>query len=622
MIKDIKAKFGSKFVKIILSIIVILLVIGQLNGIMVSQNNPNIVTSDNFEPITKIQVMKKANVVKNKLQHKNPELLSQISQSQIFQLAVYELIRERIVESIIEQYKLDISDEKMLELIKEDKYLQDSEHNFNKELFANIARFQDLTEDELFLVMKQDILKQIFFNAFSSNIKAPEFLTSQALKYYNEMRQADLMTFDAKNLKKFNIAAPSEEELKHFFEVNQEEFAISEKYDFNFVTIDLKKIRNTIKISDAELKKIYDDSLESFSIPDSYDFYDLVFADAEEATKLSKKLSHDIQKFDSIIFEYTKKPSSNFKIIEAESNNIDDEILNILSQLKNDEVSAPVKINNGYHIIKKIKHTPSKTLSFQSIKEELRKEYVEDKAKTILFDLIKDLEDDISAGATLAEVTEKNKMIMHKHNQESVESIKKIHPFKNSVTILEELLSLEQGDISEPIELSNDEYIVFEMGSKTTKLYPELSQVKSAVISRWKQQQNYNKNKEWLLKQLQNTKNLRNFANVNKIPVRTITILRPELEDNAKLPNELTLEVFSSKLNDFTQPVELGGKILIAHVTKIYTNTNSKIRRENLEANITHDIKQIFEQAILSYFESKGNLKINYKDPLFQEDEN
>ncbi len=133
------------------------------------------------------------------------------------------------------------------------------------------------------------------------------------------------------------------------------------------------KLKN-ITVTDSEIKKYYEAHKDEFSQQSSFKFNLLSFNSLKEANKIYEKIKKG-EKFE----KFSNRPSNNRYIPEKY---LPLEFRNELKNLKNGEVSKPIKFNNKYFLVKLLdkKIIPGKT--FNQVKDSIKNQlYMQKKNK-------------------------------------------------------------------------------------------------------------------------------------------------------------------------------------------------------------------------------------------------
>lgn len=152
-----------------------------------------------------------------------------------------------------------VSDDKIYEIIKNTKEFQDDKGNFSPEKFAYILSENNVSEAEFVKETSNEIARQIFINALSSNID--NSLISEILyKNKNEKRVFDVVSFKIEN--ESIIQNPKDSELKEIYDINIDKFQQPEFRKISYITITPEMARKFRDIKKGDDDKIYKTMIE------------------------------------------------------------------------------------------------------------------------------------------------------------------------------------------------------------------------------------------------------------------------------------------------------------------------------------------------------------------------
>lgn len=162
------------------------------------------------------------------------------------------------------------------------------------------------------------------------------------------------------------------EELKASFYVDIEDYKVKQR-DIQKINKLVEDLIKDIKVTDDEIRKEYEDNKDKKYVtgPGAIMSHILVNTE-EEALKVKERISSG-EKYEDIAAELNKdstsKTGGSLGFIEYDSKNFDQDFLNGAKNLKEGEISDPVKSSFGYHIIKVegIRNEP-KYDDFESVK--------------------------------------------------------------------------------------------------------------------------------------------------------------------------------------------------------------------------------------------------------------
>ena len=157
----------------------------------------------------------------------------------------------------------------------------------------------------------------------------------------------------------------------------------------------MRKTIDGIIISDEEARKFYDDNPQRFIQPERVHARHILVSDDVTAGKVLYELKGGAS-FDELAKKYSLDPGSAANggdLGEFPKGVMVPEFEKAAFELKNPgDISAPVKSQFGYHIIKLEEHIPASPSPFEQVKAAIVHELTDKKAQQVLQDKAKELE--------------------------------------------------------------------------------------------------------------------------------------------------------------------------------------------------------------------------------------
>lgn len=171
----------------------------------------------------------------------------------------------------------------------------------------------------------------------------------------------------------------------------------------------MKKIEQTVSVSDKEIKETYQKLVSSGAAKrttDTYDFANILildFAGSPEIEKKAYKIYQSIQQGEDFFLlakQYSQDPFStkqNYTYYEMSLKQVLPEVKHYLVMLPVGSVSQPFRTKNGWNIIKILaKNTAGGTIPFNKMENGLKKKLINDKVRDIIKQELKKLQDEIT----------------------------------------------------------------------------------------------------------------------------------------------------------------------------------------------------------------------------------
>jgi foldase protein PrsA len=157
-----------------------------------------------------------------------------------------------------------------------------------------------------------------------------------------------------------------------------------------------EEIRNTllleelltrdVAVSTKELKRYYAENKSVFKVPTAYHLSHIIVKTKNEATKASKELAHG-SSFSALamersIEEFSANEGGDIGYITEEDERYPKKYIETAKKLKKGAYSKPIKVEDGYALIKLEGKLNGKSYSFDEVKEQIRRQIALEQMKT------------------------------------------------------------------------------------------------------------------------------------------------------------------------------------------------------------------------------------------------
>lgn len=167
-----------------------------------------------------------------------------------------------------------------------------------------------------------------------------------------------------------------EEELKTYFDLNQNDFLEPEKVKVEYLELSVSDIAKTIDVDEEEIKAQYEQEVERFEQSTRYDIAHILIEDNDESRvkSVSEKLDSG-DAFDVLAKSFsddiaTKDSGGSLGVMTLGM--FPSEFENAVLALEEGQVSAPVKTDSGTHFIKALKKITSEAPAYATRKAILK----------------------------------------------------------------------------------------------------------------------------------------------------------------------------------------------------------------------------------------------------------
>ena len=415
-----------------------------------------------------------------------PEVLEQ----SIKESAAEDLIIRRLLLDYLSERGYRVSPEYVAELIRTNEtFLLGGEFNIEnyKAILASQGVTIDQFENDLRLQLEIDQLRRGFIEtAFITNAEFTQFIELQM-----QERTGQLLTVDSSRFMDQIVIDPSE--VNDYYQNNLDLFQSNEEVDVEYLEISIEDVAQQVEFTADDLKEYYENNLDRFvTNEERKSSHILVAIDGDTTDEQAADLIGEIQlkleteSFEDLARQYSDDPGSaahGGDLGWAETGLFVPEFESALFSMNVGEVSAPVKTDFGYHLIRMDDIKTGEQQSFDEIEYELELEYSRLLAEEELFELADQMADlTLQSYNELASVADKMNLELNALDSFSRNGSTFLHQDPEMVNILFSPGSIELGE-NTPLFQIGDSVIVARAKSHRLPATREFSSVQSDIES-------------------------------------------------------------------------------------------------------------------------------------------
>jgi peptidyl-prolyl cis-trans isomerase D len=318
---------------------------------------------------------------------------------------------EQVLQRLITELTLDqkanalglaIGEPEVLKLTRDESVFKGPTGKFDPDRFKGILRDAGYTERGFLQEQKGSYLRKELTDSIVSALEPPQLVLEALHRFRNEARDVDYFTLPASAAGE--IAAPTEEELKKYFEDREQSFRAKEYRKLVTLAATPASLAKPDEVSDEDARKLYDEvKTKRYGTVEKRHLRQLLFATQEEAEQALKRLQGGLA-FEALAAERKLGPKDiDLGLLEAKD----------LGEIKlSDKVFAsgkpgfigPVQTAFGSAILEVEKIIPSViSRSFEQTRDELRREIAQERAAPRVREAHDAIEDQRASGKPLAE---------------------------------------------------------------------------------------------------------------------------------------------------------------------------------------------------------------------------
>ncbi|MBY6241464.1 peptidylprolyl isomerase [Methylosinus sp. Sm6] len=321
---------------------------------------------------------------------------------------------EQVLQRMITELTLDqkaralglaIGEPEVLKLTRDETVFKGPSGKFDADRFKGILRDAGYTERSFLAEQKGSYVRKELTDAVVGALEPPQLVLEALHRFRNEARDVDYFELPASAAGE--IAAPTEEELKTYFDDHEQSFRAKEYRKLVILAATPASLAKPQDVSEEEARKLYDEvKTKRYGTPEKRHLRQLLFAAKEEAEAALQRLQGGLA-FEALAAERKLGAKDiDLGLLEAKD----------LGEIKlSDRVFAsdkpgfvgPVQTAFGYAILEIEKIIPGViSRSFEQTRDELRGEIARERAAPQVRKVHDAIEDQRTGGKALAEAAE------------------------------------------------------------------------------------------------------------------------------------------------------------------------------------------------------------------------
>ena len=488
---------------------------------------------------------------------------------------------------------LSVSDRNVKDKILSDDAFKDDLGQFSELLFRQLISESGYTEASYVEGTRQDLAREQMVETIRSSLIIPKVIENKLGEYNLQERAVDYVIIDSQKEKITNV---KEKDIKKYYEDNKKTFLSPEFRSAQTLLLDAKKYAKKSTVTEDEIQLLYEERKESLIEPEQRYLKQILVQDEKKANSIFDNLKKS---------DFTKIAKTKANLSEADidlgwntKNELPDEIVDIVFNLKKNEISKPIESTFGWHIVKLIDKKDKKEVTYEEVKNSFKNEILLDKGKEAVFDLQDELEDLLSSGSTFEEISEtldvtliSAEMIDRSGKEKNGKVNSEFQDERILRTIFNQSLN-EEGNI---INIDKDEGLAISIVSeiaepKQLTLEESLEKVKRELSNKLKKEKAMKRANE-IQRTIKNEKDFRAMAKKNKLEIKGVKPFTRILTDSSELPIPLVSKIFDSELYSVNIETRGPNEIIVAQTVEIIDSlVKDKKELEGFSTRIKDDI--------------------------------
>ena len=451
------------------------------------------------------------------------------------------------------------------------------EGTLTKENYQTFLRSIGMSGPQLESIIKDELSRKQLIRSLTD---LSFYSDRELLSIYQTLNTKASFTYASFNPDNFQSEVKlNDEELENFLQENSERYQTPEKIRYSFVSFNPKDFKKTIKLTDDELLALYDERKATLIEPAQATFKQ-IFIKKEKASVLENMILGEGEKptfeneknkaqqalrrlesgdsFDSVLQSLKLETTP----VTSPLGQLEPRITKALDELAINNHSNVIETDEGFFIVQLLRKKDAEPIPFNKIKNDLRKELIEQEAPAFAFAAAYDFYDTIEAKKSSAEFSLAKEARSNSLIAEEVATFltANIDPDSAPAGLTQKIINYKVGEV-EIIELE-DTPVIVQILEKQASETPKLEAIKEQVIA------DYKKENARILAQKKANEFLTSVKNMTSITAELFAQLATEAGGTTST-TELTTRTKSTG-SIFTNPIEAQQLFALSNENPIY----------------------------------------------------
>ena len=284
------------------------------------------------------------------------------------------LLSETAIDDEARKLGLNISEDALRKLITSNPAFQDKSGAFDPQRFASVLQDNELSERSYVSDLRKTALRQFIVAALTTGLAVPKAETKAEADYEGQTRSVDY--FVLPSAAAGDIAAPSEDALKAFFNDRKASYGAPEYRSMDVVALEPQTLANPADVSDADAEAAYAKVAgrdPRYGSPEKRDLQQILFPNQAEADAAEARIKAGAS-FDDIVKERGLKPKDTDLGETTKDQMIDKAEADAVFALPKAGVSGVLPTQFGPVIVRVRSITPSTVKPFADVEEDIKRQ--------------------------------------------------------------------------------------------------------------------------------------------------------------------------------------------------------------------------------------------------------
>lgn len=317
-------------------------------------------------------------------------------------MVLQRLVNDAAVSEHGRELKLAISDEALVDNLKNEEGLQGADGKFSRAMLEEVMRQMGVNERGLFAILRKDEIKRQLVTALANSIAVPQSLLDVQHAWSAEARRLEHFTISPD---KVTVSEPDEAALKSTYEANKRRFVEPEFRKFAVLLLTVEDLKKNVAVTEEEIKATYERTKETYDVPEKRRVQQIAFKDKAAAEEAKKALDGGKSFRDVAKDAGATEADINLGLV-TKKQMIDKVVAEAAFKLNRDEVSPVIEGRFRPVIVRVVEIQPGKESTLTEVSEKIKDALAKERASPELRSLYDQVVDSRNLGKSHQEIAE------------------------------------------------------------------------------------------------------------------------------------------------------------------------------------------------------------------------
>ena len=318
-----------------------------------------------------------------------------------------QLIRDAALENETMTLGISVGDEVVAERVEAVPGFRGIDGSFDRAAYQAALRNVGMSIPEFEDNIRIETARNILLASVTSGLTVPDAYVDALISYFGETRDARLVRFTRNDLSP-DRTAPSEAELRAFYDENPDLFTLPARRGLSYVWLTPDMLLDDVVVSDEDLKALYEQRSAEFQQPERRMVERLVFEDMDAAEAAMARLTSGEATFETLVGE------RGLELSDIDLGEVTKDSLgaagDVVFALTDNGVAGPAESTLGPALFRVNAILDPINIDFEAARPALRTELALERARRQIDGQYTEIEDILASGATLEEVARDTQM--------------------------------------------------------------------------------------------------------------------------------------------------------------------------------------------------------------------